>query len=213
VTEGLYLAVAIETTQWLNSRRRRVEMTGMTGMGGRSKAAKDSDFGRLVDAERVQHDHVLAPQMIDPKRDRILVRLAAAVTRLGGGLLVAPDETHERPGEGIVVAKGEGRIIDSGDLIPVALEVGDRVLFGRHAGALLDLHALRFIGYSENDQYKIMREDEVMAVVRPATVGELVMQTEIEGQRATFKQSERAIEQTMERVDQGQEEDDDDEYR
>jgi chaperonin GroES len=169
-----------------------------------------SELWKLVASEKRQHDHVLAPQVIEPRRDRVLVRLAAVVTKLGGGLLVAPDETHERPGEGIVIAKGEGRIIDNGDLIPIKVQVGDRVLFGRHAGALLDLHALRFLGYSENDQYKIMREDEVLAVVRPANVAELAVMEDIEAQRATFKQSEAAIEHTMERV---MEEDDDDEYR
>lgn len=75
---------------------------------------------------------------------------------VGAGMLHAPDEAKTRPLQGTVVAEGEGRLLDNGNLVPLAVHTGDRVLFGKFSGVEVELGA---------ETLKILREDEVLAIL------------------------------------------------
>ncbi len=85
---------------------------------------------------------------IKPLGNRILVKRSKAVASKGGILL--PDSAQEKPKEGEVVAVGPGRYDESGNLKPVDIAAGDRVLFSSYAGTDVD------------EQYLILSEDEIL---------------------------------------------------
>ena len=90
-----------------------------------------------------------------PLHDRILVKRIQAETRSAGGLII-PDTAKEKPLEGEVIAVGPGRRMDDGTVRAIALEPGDRILFGKYAGDEIKL---------DGDEHVIVREDDVLAVV------------------------------------------------
>lgn len=92
---------------------------------------------------------------IRPLHDRIVVRRLDAEETSAGGI-VLPDTAKEKPIQGEVIAIGEGKIHEDGSRRPVDLKVGDRVLFGKYSGTEVKL---------EEDEFLVMREDDVMAVV------------------------------------------------
>ena len=90
-----------------------------------------------------------------PLRDRILVeRVEEQEQRIGG--IIVPDTAKEKPQQGRVVAAGNGRVNDKGDVFPLDVKEGDTVLFGKYAGSEIKI---------EGKEYLILREDEVLAVV------------------------------------------------
>ena len=92
---------------------------------------------------------------VRPLRDRILVeRLEEAAQQVGG--IIIPDTAKEKPQQGRVVAVGMGRVTDKGDVIPLDVQVGDTVLFGKYAGTEIKL---------DGTEYLIVREDEVLGIV------------------------------------------------
>lgn len=88
-----------------------------------------------------------------PLGDRIVVKCATAPERTPGGVYVSV--ASEKPSEGEVVAVGEGRALDDGTLRHPRLEVGNRVLFGKYSGSEIRIG---------DDEYVIMREDDVLGV-------------------------------------------------
>jgi len=68
-----------------------------------------------------------------PLHDRVLVRRIEGEEKTKGGLII-PDTAKEKPSEGEIVAVGEGARKDSGELIPMAVKAGDRILFGKWSG-------------------------------------------------------------------------------
>ena len=94
---------------------------------------------------------------IQPLQDRILVkRLDTEVEEKVGGIII-PDTAKEKPQEGEVVAVGPGKVTDDGKRQPVEVKEGDRILFAKYAGTEVK---------SEGEEYLIMREDDVLAVLR-----------------------------------------------
>lgn len=94
--------------------------------------------------------------MIRPLSDRILVkRLDEADEEIRGGIVI-PDTAKEKPQEGEVVAAGEGKVLDSGQKVAMSVKKGDRILFGKYSGTEVKL---------EDEEYLIMREDEVLGVL------------------------------------------------
>ena len=69
-----------------------------------------------------------------PLHDRVLVRRIEGEEKTKGGLII-PDTAKEKPSEGEVISVGEGARTDSGELIPMALKAGDRILFGKWSGS------------------------------------------------------------------------------
>lgn len=92
---------------------------------------------------------------IRPLYDRIVVKRLEEQEQVQGGIII-PDSAKEKPQEGEVVAVGKGKRNDKGDISPLELVVGDRILFGKYSGSDIKL---------EGNEYLIMREDEVLAVI------------------------------------------------
>ncbi len=95
---------------------------------------------------------------IRPLYDRILVKRVEEETMSKGGLFL-PETAKEKPLEGVVLAVGQGRLTDSGDIKSLAVKEGDRVVFGRYAGTEIKV---------EGDERLVLREDEIFGVVEQA---------------------------------------------
>ena len=90
---------------------------------------------------------------IEPLQDRVVVeRIPVEETTEGG--IVLPDTAKEKPQRGRVLTIGPGRLLDSGAVAPISVEVGDEVLFGKYSGTDIEL---------EGAKYTILREDEILA--------------------------------------------------
>jgi chaperonin GroES len=98
---------------------------------------------------------------IRPLNDRIIVRRTEEQEQMRGGLYI-PDTAKEKPQEGEVLAVGNGKLLDTGQRIPIDLKVGDRVLFGKYAGTEIKL---------DDEEYLILREDDILGVVETAAKG------------------------------------------
>ena len=92
---------------------------------------------------------------IRPLYDRIVVKRVEKQEEMHGGLYI-PDSAKEKPQEGEVVAVGKGKRLEDGKVIPLDLQPGDRILFGKYSGSDIKL---------DGDEYLIMREDEVLGVL------------------------------------------------
>jgi chaperonin GroES len=92
---------------------------------------------------------------ITPLGDRVLLRRVEAEERTKGGI-VLPDTAKEKPREGIVVAVGKGRMLDSGERVPFTVKARDRILFSSYAGTEIKI---------EGEEYLILGEDEILAVL------------------------------------------------
>ena len=94
---------------------------------------------------------------IRPLHDRIVVkRLEEDQTTPSG--IVIPDAAKEKPVKGEVVAIGNGKPLDNGEVRKLDVKVGDKVLFGKYAGNEIKL---------DNTDYLVLREDDVIAVLEP----------------------------------------------
>ena len=92
---------------------------------------------------------------IRPLHDRVIVkRLEEERTSPGG--IVIPDTATEKPIQGKVVAVGKGKILESGDVRPLDVKVGDKVLFGKYSGTEVKM---------DGDELVVMREEDIMAVI------------------------------------------------
>ena len=89
---------------------------------------------------------------VTPLHDRILVKRIEEKETVKGGIIV-PDTAKEKPQEGEVIAVGPGGRDESGKLIPLDVEVGDRVLFGKYSGTEIKI---------EDEDYLILREEDVL---------------------------------------------------
>jgi chaperonin GroES len=90
-----------------------------------------------------------------PLHDRILVqRIEEGEQKIGG--IIIPDSAKEKPQQGKVVAVGNGKVKDDGGRIALDVKAGDLILFGKYSGQEIKL---------DGEEYLIMREDEVLAVI------------------------------------------------
>lgn len=92
---------------------------------------------------------------IRPLHDRIVVKRVEEEKKSPGGIVI-PDTAAEKPIQGEVIAVGKGKVLDNGEVRPVEVKVGDKVLFGKFAGT-----EVKF----EGEELVVMREDDVMAIV------------------------------------------------
>ncbi len=97
-----------------------------------------------------------------PLHDRVLIRRIEGEEKTKGGLIV-PDTAKEKPSEGEVISVGEGARTDAGELIPMAVKVGDRILFGKWSGSEVRL---------EGKDLLIMKESDILGVIQAERVVE-----------------------------------------
>ena len=96
---------------------------------------------------------------VRPLHDRILIqRLDEGEQKVGG--IIIPDTAKEKPQQGKVIAAGNGKTKDDGKRIPLDVTTGDTILFGKYSGQEIKL---------EGEDYLIMREDEVLAIIEGGT--------------------------------------------
>ena len=89
-----------------------------------------------------------------PLGDKVVVKALTSDERTAGGI-VLPDTAKERPQQGKVVAVGPGRVLDSGDRAPMAVQVDDTVIFSKYGGNELKL---------DGEEYLILDQDSIYAV-------------------------------------------------
>lgn len=92
-----------------------------------------------------------------PLGDRIIIKPLEAETKTKGGI-VLPDTVKEKPQEGKVMAVGKGKVLDNGTVQKPEVKVDDVVLFGKYAGTE--------VATKDGDQYLIVREEEILAIVK-----------------------------------------------
>ncbi|WP_373507035.1 co-chaperone GroES [Thiocapsa sp.] len=90
-----------------------------------------------------------------PLHDRVVVRRKEEERTSAGGILI-PDTATEKPIEGEVIAVGNGKLLDNGDIRRLDVKVGDRVLFGKYSGTEVKL---------SEEKLLVMREDDIMGVI------------------------------------------------
>ncbi|HLV94369.1 MAG TPA: co-chaperone GroES [Candidatus Acidoferrales bacterium] len=94
------------------------------------------------------------PVNITPLHDRVLVRRLEEKEVVKGGIII-PDSAKEKPQEGEVIAVGNGRR-EKGELIPLDVKAGDRILFGKYSGNDIKI---------DDEEYLILKEDEILAKI------------------------------------------------
>jgi chaperonin GroES len=92
---------------------------------------------------------------IRPLHDRVVLKRMEEETKSPGGIVI-PDSAAEKPIRGEVVAVGNGKRLDNGDLIPLDVKVGDKVLFGKYSGTEVKVNGQELL---------VMREDDIMGVI------------------------------------------------
>ena len=96
---------------------------------------------------------------VRPLHDRILIqRLDEGEQKVGG--IIIPDTAKEKPQQGKVIAAGNGKTKDDGKRIPLDVTAGDTILFGKYSGQEIKL---------DGEDYLILREDEVLAIIEGET--------------------------------------------
>jgi len=90
-----------------------------------------------------------------PLHDRVIVKREAEERKSAGGIVI-PDTATEKPVRGKVIAVGTGKMNDKGELNPMNVKKGDKVLFGKYSGTEVKV---------EGDELVVMREDDIMAVI------------------------------------------------
>ncbi len=92
---------------------------------------------------------------IRPLHDRVVVRRMEEERTTAGGIVI-PDSATEKPSTGEVLAVGNGKVSESGEVRPMDVKVGDKIMFGKYSGTEVKV---------EGEELLIMREDDIMAVV------------------------------------------------
>lgn len=92
---------------------------------------------------------------IRPLHDRVIVRRMEEETTSSGGIVI-PDSAAEKPAQGEILAVGKGKVNDSGDVFPLDVKIGEKVLFGKYSGTEVKV---------EGEDLLVMREEDIMGVV------------------------------------------------
>ncbi|NDR59655.1 MULTISPECIES: co-chaperone GroES [Aliiruegeria] len=90
-----------------------------------------------------------------PLHDRVLVERVESDEKTAGGLII-PDSAKEKPAEGMIIACGEGARKDSGELIPMGVKEGDKVLFGKWSGTEVTV---------DGKELLIMKESDILGII------------------------------------------------
>jgi len=92
---------------------------------------------------------------VRPLHDRVIIKRVEEQETVRGGIII-PDTAKEKPQEGEVVAAGTGKRLENGQIIPLEVKAGDRVLFGKYSGTEIKL---------EGEELLILREDEILGII------------------------------------------------
>ncbi len=90
-----------------------------------------------------------------PLKDRIIVKRIEEEETTAGGIVI-PDTAKEKPQEGKVIAVGNGKTLDNGTKVALDVKAGNKILFGKYSGTDIKI---------DGEEYLILREDEVLAVI------------------------------------------------
>lgn len=91
-----------------------------------------------------------------PLHDRVIVKRLDQETKTASGLII-PDAAAEKPDQGEILAVGNGKVQDNGQVRALEVKVGDRVLFGKYSGQAVKV---------DGEELLVMREEDIMAVVQ-----------------------------------------------
>jgi chaperonin GroES len=92
---------------------------------------------------------------IRPLHDRVIVKREEDERKSPGGIVI-PDTAAEKPMKGRVLAVGKGKILESGEIRPLDVKIGDKVLFGKYSGTEVKM---------DGDDVLVMREEDIMAII------------------------------------------------
>jgi chaperonin GroES len=92
---------------------------------------------------------------LNPLHDRVAISRIPAETKTASGFLI-PENAAEKPDQGIVLAVGQGRVLDTGTFVPMSVKPNDRVLFSKHSGHTVNV---------DGSDVLILKEDEILAIV------------------------------------------------
>jgi chaperonin GroES len=102
------------------------------------------------------------PMKFRPLHDRVVVRRLNAEEKTAGGIII-PDTVQEKPMEGEIVAAGPGARNEAGQLVPLEVKDGDRILFGKWSGTEVKI---------DGQELLIMKESDIMGILTgPAAAG------------------------------------------
>ncbi len=93
-----------------------------------------------------------------PLHDRVVVKRVSAEEKTAGGIII-PDTAKEKPQEGEVIAVGPGARNEKGEIVPLEVKVGDRVLFGKWSGTEVKI---------DGEELLIMKESDIMGILDDA---------------------------------------------
>ncbi len=92
--------------------------------------------------------------MLKPLGDRIIVKPISEEEKSPGGI-VLPETAKEKPQEGEVIAVGPGKLLDNGQVVPLEVKVGDRVIYSKYGGTEIKI---------DGEEYVILRSDDLLAI-------------------------------------------------
>ena len=92
---------------------------------------------------------------IRPLHDRVIVKRLDEEKKTASGIVI-PDTAAEKPDQGEVMSVGKGKLTDEGNLVPLDVKVGDRILFGKYSGQTVTL---------KGDELLVMREEDILGIV------------------------------------------------
>ena len=92
---------------------------------------------------------------VQPMEDRVLLKAVEAEVTTAGGILL-PETAQEKPLQGTIISVGPGTLMDNGQRATLAVVPGDTVLYGKYAGTEIEV---------DGEQYLIMRENDILAIV------------------------------------------------
>ncbi len=92
---------------------------------------------------------------IRPLHDRVIIKRMEEERTTPGGIVI-PDSATEKPSKGEVMAVGNGKILENGEVRALDVKVGDKVLFGKYSGTEIKV---------DGEEYLVMREEDIMAVI------------------------------------------------
>jgi len=92
---------------------------------------------------------------IRPLQDRVIIKRVEEEEKTKGGIII-PESAKEKPLEGLVIAVGNGKVLEDGKVRPLDIKTGDRVLFSKYAGTEVKI---------DGEEHLMLREDDILGVI------------------------------------------------